>query len=146
MDVSDAEAEISTVETVPAVVAEQSFSGVTVEEASQPAFEMAMEVAVAEKLGVEAGDVTITSTSANDDGSVVVQYTVTGSNENFPDTILALSHPYFTLFSPSIFPLHRHPYKETKEGIEDGRELIHGFRHCGWSSRRGLQEGGCVRS
>ena len=103
VDVSDAEADISTVETVPAVVADQSFSGITVEEASQPAFEMALEVAVAEKLGVESGDVTITSTSTNDDGSVVVEYAVTGTLLSLHNpNLISSPHTYFSLIIISL--------------------------------------------
>ena len=65
--------------TVPAVVATQSFAGVTVAQASEPSFQKTVLAAVADKLDVKEGDVTITSTAASKNGKdVVVEYTVTG--------------------------------------------------------------------
>ena len=79
----------------PAVVATQSFTGVTVADASEPAFETALETAVAEELGVDADDVTITSIAAGYDGNVVVQYAVTG-DPPFLATYISTHNPRFT--------------------------------------------------
>ena len=94
VDVEKADAEATTVTiisggnddgvtdvTVSAVVATQSFAGVTVAQASEPSFQKTVLAAVADKLDVKEGDVTITSTAASLNGKdVVVEYTVTGDN------------------------------------------------------------------
>ena len=98
-DVDEASAEVTTVSTEPAVVATQSFSGVTVDEASEPAFETALAAAVADELGVDADDVTITSTAASGD-DVVVQYTVTGDPPFLATNLSTRTHtPLFYKYS-----------------------------------------------
>ena len=91
VDVEKAEAAVTTVVivndinddmtdiNVPAVVASQSFAGVTVAQANEPSFQKTLVAAVAERLNVEEEEVTITSTASSITGKdVVVEYQVTG--------------------------------------------------------------------
>ena len=91
VDVEKAEAAVTTVVLVndinddmtdidvPAVVASQSFAGVTVAQANEPSFQKTLVAAVAERLNVEEEEVTITSTASSIAGKdVVVEYQVTG--------------------------------------------------------------------
>ena len=91
VDVEKAEAAVTTVVLVndinddmtdidvPAVVASQSFAGVTVAQANEPSFQKTLVAAVAERLNVEEEEVTITSTASSITGKdVVVEYQVTG--------------------------------------------------------------------
>ena len=91
VDVEKAEAAVTTVVivndinddmtdiNVPAVVASQSFAGVTVAQANEPSFQKTLVAAVAERLNVEEEEVTITSTASSIAGKdVVVEYQVTG--------------------------------------------------------------------
>ena len=91
VDVEKADADVTTVivvndinddmtdVTVPALVASQSFAGVTLSQALEPSFQATLLAAVADKLDVDVDDVVITNTATSINGKdVVVEYQVTG--------------------------------------------------------------------